>query len=71
MQEDNHGCKKIEEFPEGTELNSSISKGKPYEFILGKGKVITAQLVRLSWCITAGKRHQPGTCSTLALKTKH
>jgi hypothetical protein len=30
----------IEEFPEGTEFDSSISKGKAFEFILGKGKVI-------------------------------
>jgi len=34
--------KQIEEFPEGTEFDSSISKGKAFEFILGKGKVIKA-----------------------------
>jgi len=34
--------KQMEEYPEGTEFDSSISRGKPYEFILGQGKVIKA-----------------------------
>ena len=32
--------KQMEEFPQGQEFDSSISRGKSYEFVLGQGKVI-------------------------------
>jgi len=35
-------AKQIDEFPEGLEFDSSISRGKSYEFVLGSGKVIKA-----------------------------
>lgn len=34
--------KSADEFPEGTKFDSSFDKGKNYEFVLGKGKVIKA-----------------------------
>jgi FK506-binding protein 4/5 len=34
--------KQIDEFPVGTEFDSSFSRGKRFEFVLGKGKVIKA-----------------------------
>lgn len=35
-------AKQIDEFPEGLEFDSSTSRGKSYEFVLGGGKVIKA-----------------------------
>jgi FKBP-type peptidyl-prolyl cis-trans isomerases 1 len=34
--------KHVEEYSEGTEFDSSVSKGKTFQFVLGKGKVIKA-----------------------------
>lgn len=34
--------KQIDEFPEGAEFDSSFAKGKAFEFVLGKGRVIKA-----------------------------
>lgn len=40
--------KQVEDYSEGTEFDSSVSKGKTFQFVLGKGKVIKAMDLMVS-----------------------